>query len=628
MDIIKAPIDFNALVQNAELSVNFKSKILDELNKNFTEDEQRWYIANLFVYLHYHPTNDYPINLENVYKMIGFANKGNAKRTLENNFTAEEDYKSTFLPSEKGQIAREEIMLNIDTFKSLCMLVKTDKAKDIRKYYVKLENMYNKMINEEKREYEKNLENNRKLLEENKKELEEKEKLLIEKDKCIEQLKEKEIVSSLYIGHNPLIKNIHKIGINDRTDTSDILSRLENHKSSNPQFEYLFTYETKDAKKIESMVKILLKPFKLSKPEWFTINYDRMKQVVDFCIMMYDHYNISESVENLCEFIGRYRSNRLINSNKARVIINKNIYQEYVNENFIYGPQLKVSSNLICDDFYNWYRKKFPDKIDCTHIKLETGNWSTEFIKEMAKNISNITSLEYTNDISLSDQKRGIYFSKSAGFRGIELKSMIKVANYFDKQVYKQYVESFITITNNPKNKVARIEIVEDFLIWVKTNNFPSKNKLYCQKSVSSVFKQVLIEEIEEITELKLQDVNKINYNGCFIGMIHKNFDCNGNETSPRENLTDYEKIKKQIDKWIDIENNDIIAKIFREMLKNNYKLSNSIVKELYKTKQTTSYVTMPLNPKKNNWHLVFNKNEEFHYLLPDAITYIKELKT
>jgi phage anti-repressor protein len=34
------------------------------------------------------------------------------------------------------------IMLNVDTFKNLCMLVKSDKAKEIRKYYVKLENIY------------------------------------------------------------------------------------------------------------------------------------------------------------------------------------------------------------------------------------------------------------------------------------------------------------------------------------------------------------------------------------------------------------------------------------------------------------------------------------------------------
>lgn len=87
------------------------------------------------MYLNYHPTNEYPINLENVYKMIGFANKGNAKRTLENNFTKDDDYKITILPTEKGQIPREEIMLNVDTFKSLCMLVKTDKGKEIRKKY-------------------------------------------------------------------------------------------------------------------------------------------------------------------------------------------------------------------------------------------------------------------------------------------------------------------------------------------------------------------------------------------------------------------------------------------------------------------------------------------------------------
>jgi hypothetical protein len=48
--------------------------------------------------------------------MIGFANKGNAKRTLENNFTKNEDYKLILLPREKKQNAgrcEEEIMLNI-----------------------------------------------------------------------------------------------------------------------------------------------------------------------------------------------------------------------------------------------------------------------------------------------------------------------------------------------------------------------------------------------------------------------------------------------------------------------------------------------------------------------------------
>ena len=52
--------------------------------------------------------------------MIGFANKVNAKRTLDNNFTNNEDYRITILPSEKGQIAREDIMF---------LLIRTEKQK-------------------------------------------------------------------------------------------------------------------------------------------------------------------------------------------------------------------------------------------------------------------------------------------------------------------------------------------------------------------------------------------------------------------------------------------------------------------------------------------------------------------
>jgi len=88
-------VDFKALVDanNSNSSLNFKSKIVDELNNTFTEDEKKWCIVNLYVYLNYHPTNDYPIDLDNIWKLIGFSHKKNAKRTLENNFIKDEDYK-------------------------------------------------------------------------------------------------------------------------------------------------------------------------------------------------------------------------------------------------------------------------------------------------------------------------------------------------------------------------------------------------------------------------------------------------------------------------------------------------------------------------------------------------------
>ena len=153
-------INFNELVKtsnNSILSDKLQSKMVKTLNQEFTEEEQRWYIANLYVYMHYHPTNDFPINLENVYKMIGFANKGNAMKTIKSNFVVDQDYKVVIFRTEKNLLGgrpTEDIMLNVDTFKNLCMIVKTEKGKAIRRYYVKLENIYNQLIKEEIQERE------------------------------------------------------------------------------------------------------------------------------------------------------------------------------------------------------------------------------------------------------------------------------------------------------------------------------------------------------------------------------------------------------------------------------------------------------------------------------------------
>ena len=92
------------------------------LNEEFTEEELKLYIANLYMYLNYNSTTDFPINLETVYKMIGFANKGNAMKTIKSNFTKDEDYKTVFFLKEKnlntkdlGGRPTEDIMLNVDT---------------------------------------------------------------------------------------------------------------------------------------------------------------------------------------------------------------------------------------------------------------------------------------------------------------------------------------------------------------------------------------------------------------------------------------------------------------------------------------------------------------------------------
>jgi phage anti-repressor protein len=289
MNQIIAPksINFNELVKNSNttLSLNIETKMIKILNTEFTEEQQRWYIANLYVYMNYHPTNDYPINLENVFKMIGFANKGNAKRTLENNFTKDEDYKiisiknnveKQLLRTEKlggSGILQEDIMLNIDTFKSLCMLAKTDKGKEIRKYYVKLENIYNQIIKEE-------IENKDKLLEEKEQLLIEQETQLQENAKLLNDLELKpetegfssRIPGEIYCIRDKTKPGHMKIGIADKTITR--VDQL-NVGSSTHSLEMYSKFETFDRNLTEKLIHHSLHPFRIkNRKEWFYFRND------------------------------------------------------------------------------------------------------------------------------------------------------------------------------------------------------------------------------------------------------------------------------------------------------------------------------------------------------------------
>jgi hypothetical protein len=51
---------------------NFQSKLIDKFKANFTNEQLRWYVVNLYMCLKYHPTKDCPINLEDAYKIIKF----------------------------------------------------------------------------------------------------------------------------------------------------------------------------------------------------------------------------------------------------------------------------------------------------------------------------------------------------------------------------------------------------------------------------------------------------------------------------------------------------------------------------------------------------------------------------
>lgn len=72
----KIPVDIKTLIQNSNIEVYDKTKLVKKLEEYFTEDEQKLYVCNLFLYLNYNPIDDFIVNLDNVWKFIGFSNKG------------------------------------------------------------------------------------------------------------------------------------------------------------------------------------------------------------------------------------------------------------------------------------------------------------------------------------------------------------------------------------------------------------------------------------------------------------------------------------------------------------------------------------------------------------------------
>ena len=99
----KVPVDIKTLIQTSTIQIYDKTELIKKLEHHFSEEEQKLYVSNLFLYLNYHPVDDFVVNLENVWKFIGFSNKANGKRLLKQHFTENRDYKLIFIRSDENK---------------------------------------------------------------------------------------------------------------------------------------------------------------------------------------------------------------------------------------------------------------------------------------------------------------------------------------------------------------------------------------------------------------------------------------------------------------------------------------------------------------------------------------------
>ena len=147
-----------------KLSGDYHSKLITKIKDTFNDTQQQMFVASFYCYLNCDKKNDFVIDLDNVWKWLGFSQKVRAKELLEKHFKIDIDYQKTLSLAGKQTIHikggqnKETFMLNIDTFKKFCLKAGTKKADEVHEYYIQLEEVLHQIIQEESNELKLQLE--------------------------------------------------------------------------------------------------------------------------------------------------------------------------------------------------------------------------------------------------------------------------------------------------------------------------------------------------------------------------------------------------------------------------------------------------------------------------------------
>jgi hypothetical protein len=254
----------------SKLSNVYNGKLLTKIKDVFTDFEQQLFVSSFYCYLNYNKNIDFVVDLDNVWKWLGFSTKQHLTTVLEKHFTIEIDYKYT-LPQFGGaltQISKQvkqtggqnikKIFLTVKCFKSLCLKAQTKKAAEIHEYYMKMEEVLHDIVEEETDEL--------------RLQLEQKDNIILEIQKTSEQdkiqlKKEREQATIIQF---PINTECIYIGTIDNTNganeklikfghTNDLKTRLTYHRKTYINFQLITAFRVQNKVEIEGLIKTSVK---------------------------------------------------------------------------------------------------------------------------------------------------------------------------------------------------------------------------------------------------------------------------------------------------------------------------------------------------------------------------------
>jgi len=357
----------------AKLTHTYNNKLLCKIKESFVGFEQQLFVSSFYCYLNYDKSLDYVVDLDDVWKWIGFTQKVNAIRVLEKHFILDKDYKNVALQFGKASLDenvahqfggasldeniassieenakscnkqhggqnKQKIMLNIKCFKSLCLKVQTKKACEIHNYYIKLEEVMHEIVDEETNELRAQLE---------------------QKDSIIQSI-EQEIIST---------KKEKQRAVEQATITQFPL---------NTECIYFGTIEnTNDAK--ESLLKFGHTNDLATRVQYHRKHYDTFILVEAFRVQ--NKVEIENLIKTHPRIKGHIRSIEVNGKNKTEIIA-------YDNTNFTLGRLSKCIRDIIhsktysIDNFNKLMRRNEELEEECKMLKEQNANDKAQLVKQ------------------------------------------------------------------------------------------------------------------------------------------------------------------------------------------------------------------------------------------------------
>jgi hypothetical protein len=243
---------------------NYQSKMVTKIKEGFNNFEQQMFVSSFYCFLNYNSKTDFVIDLDNVWKWLGFNQKVKAKVLLENHFKINIDYIKSLSHEGKqsshvkGGQNKETFMLNVKTFKLFCIKAGTKKADEIHEYFIKLEEILHEIIQEESSELKLQLEQKESQLQEQKEKSENEKYSLLEETLILQFPINTQCIYYGKIDNKSLGKPNSKMYNEDLVkfgQSNNLAERIKCHKKNFTNFKLIAAFKVKNKIEIENAIK-------------------------------------------------------------------------------------------------------------------------------------------------------------------------------------------------------------------------------------------------------------------------------------------------------------------------------------------------------------------------------------